>query len=224
MGAQITRVLRSKQQARASYDRMSQWYDLLADPSERKYRELGLQKLNVQPGETVLEIGFGTGHSLLDLAQRAGLSGHVDGIDLSMGMCRVAGARIACTGPSRAPIHLACADATALPYPARSFDALFMSFTLELFDTPEIPHVLGECKRVLCDEGRLCAVSLAKRRGGVVVRLYEWLHEVMPAYVDCRPIYVRAALQEAGFAIRDATQTLMWGLPVDVVLAQTGSP
>jgi ubiquinone/menaquinone biosynthesis C-methylase UbiE len=224
MDAQITRVSRSKQQARASYDSMSRWYDLLAEPSEREYRELGLQKLDVQPGEAVLEIGFGTGHSLLDLAQRAGPSGRVDGIDLSMGMCRVAGAQIAGTDPSQAPIHLACADAAALPYPARSFDALFMSFTLELFDTPEIPHVLGECKRVLCDGGRLCAVSLAKRKGSVVVRLYEWLHEIMPAYVDCRPIYVRAALQEAGFAICDATQTLMWGLPVDVVLAQPGSP
>ena len=75
--APISRVTRPREAASASYDRMSGWYDLLARPSEKKYTELGLRMLSVQEGETVLEIGFGTGHAIVALAQSVGESGGV---------------------------------------------------------------------------------------------------------------------------------------------------
>lgn len=39
-----------------------------------------------------------------------------------------------------------------------------MSFTLELFDTPEISKVLAETKRVLKENGRLGGCSYFERR------------------------------------------------------------
>jgi ubiquinone/menaquinone biosynthesis C-methylase UbiE len=222
---ELSRVLRSKEAARASYDRLSRWYDALAGGSEKRLTEIGLQKLKVKEGETVLEIGFGTGHALVALAHPVGQSGKVYGIDLSEGMFRIARDRLDKAGLLNR-VELRRGDAIGLPFDADFFDVIFMSFTLELFDTPEIPALLGECYRVLREGGRMGVVAMSKReRPNWPTRLYEWAHRALPNYVDCRPIPVRQVLGEAGFHLVDSADLSVWGLPVDVVVAekQTGS-
>ncbi|MBM3123475.1 MAG: methyltransferase domain-containing protein [Chloroflexi bacterium] len=214
---EISRVTPSKTAAQAAYDRMSRWYDWLAAGAERRLTSLGLHKLDVQKGEKVLEIGCGTGHALVELAKAAGEPGLVCGIDISQGMINVAGDRLKAIGLADR-VELTCGDATQLTYEEDFFDAIFMGFVLELFDTPEIPPLLAECRRALRQGGRLCVVALA-RRDRSAVRLYEWFHRRLPSYVDCRPIYARQSIQSAGFDLLDSTEGKMWGLPVEIVLA-----
>jgi demethylmenaquinone methyltransferase/2-methoxy-6-polyprenyl-1,4-benzoquinol methylase len=93
-----------------------------------------------------------------------------------------------------------------------------MSFTLELFDIPEIPEVLRQCRRILRSNGRLAVVTLVKtEQPNFAERTYEWFHAKMPISVDCRPIPAQAVLQEAGFEIVDVISEKMWGLPVAII-------
>jgi ubiquinone/menaquinone biosynthesis C-methylase UbiE len=218
----MTRVRRSKEEARVAYDRMSRWYDLLAGSSERKHVDAGLRKMNVHKGERILEIGFGTGHALVSLARSVGPPGQVYGLDISEGMAQEARRKLE-SGALRDDAGLICGDGARLPLTNGAVDGVFMSFALELFDTPQIPLVLYECSRVLREDGRLVVVSLAKReKGNMPVRVYEWVHECMPRYVDCRPIPVESVMERAGFEVVEVERRSMWGLPVDIALAKTG--
>jgi demethylmenaquinone methyltransferase/2-methoxy-6-polyprenyl-1,4-benzoquinol methylase len=193
---------------------------LLAGSSEKTFIKLGLKKLGFTPGEKALEIGFGTGYAILSMANSVGKNGKIYGIDISEGMYTLTKQRIEKAGLEDL-VELKTGDATRLPFEAGFFDAVFISFTLELFDTPDIHTVLQECKRVLKNNGRICIMAMAqKEKPGFAIRLYEWAHKRFPVAVDCRPIYTKEALVEAGFQIIDELEKSMWGLPVDIILAK----
>jgi ubiquinone/menaquinone biosynthesis C-methylase UbiE len=215
--ADILRVLRTKNQAKVFYNRISRVYDLLADRNEAPIRSAALDLLRLAPGERVLEIGFGTGHVLLALAGTVGPSGKILGIDLSDQMVRRSQRDLSAAGLLER-CELRCGDASELPYAAESLDAAFMSFTLELFDTPEIPQVLSECRRVLRPGGRLVVAGVSREEpGNLWLRVFEWMHVHFPRFVDCRPIYVRRTLEAAGFQIGKSLRMRMW-IPVEIVL------
>lgn len=218
----ISRVTRSKDAARVHYDRLSRGYDVLAGFWERQFREFGLRQLGAMESDVILEIGFGTGRGLVFLGS-SGRSGHIFGVDISKGMCRQARKRIQKAGLSKR-IRLTLGDGARLPFKNDRFDAVFLSFTLELFDTPEIPDVLSECARVLREGKRLCVVALSKKRmSDGVVRAYEWAHRIFPRSLDCRPIFTQETVQKAGFHILDVTLIKNLGLPVEIVIARKGS-
>ncbi len=187
--------------------------------------DMGLHGLAVREGEAALEIGVGTGHGILALAQAVNGSGRVYGIDLSQGMLDITRSRVARAGPDNR-VHLCLGDAAHLPFGGDSMDAVLMSFTLELFDTPEIPVILQECWRALRPAGCIVAVAMSGRGGdGWTLRLYEWANQRWPSYLDCRPIDAQEALQGAGFVVAELTLVTMCGLPVEIVLAhKAGEP
>jgi demethylmenaquinone methyltransferase/2-methoxy-6-polyprenyl-1,4-benzoquinol methylase len=214
----VLRVFNTRDETRRYYDRIAKIYDMMADASEAPARNEGLKLLAIQAGEKVLEVGFGTGHCLVDIAKLVGPSGKVYGIDIADAMVEMGRQNLVKAGlADRA--ELTCGDGHTLPYQAGSMDALFMSFTLELFDTPDLPKFLGECQRVLKPGGRIGVVGMSKEGGkGIVFELYEWTHKHFPNFVDCRPIFVARALEEAGFRVTAKENRTIW-VPVEMVVA-----
>lgn len=212
----VLRVLQTREETRTFYNKIARIYDKLAERSEAPVRRAGLEMLNAQEGQHILEIGFGTGHSLIELARSVGPAGKVFGIDISEKMTDISRKLAENEGWDKR-VELTCGDASHLPYESGSLDGVFMSFTLELFDTPEIPLVLSECKRVLKSGGRIVIVGMSRvMPHGLVMEMFEWTHKHFPNYFDCRPIMVRQALEDAGFEICDTKIMKMW-INVEIV-------
>jgi ubiquinone/menaquinone biosynthesis C-methylase UbiE len=210
----ILRVFQSKEETKAFYNKIAKVYDLLSERSEQPMRAAGLEKLAVRPGESVLE-----------LAKSVGPTGKVFGVDIAEKMVATAQHTLAKEDLALGKedladrVQLDCDDAAHLPYRDETIDAVIMNFTLELFDTPEIPRVLAECRRVLRPGGRIVVVGLSKEgKQGLVIRAFEWTHRHFPNLMDCRPIFVGRALQSAGFHVEESMVEHMW-VPVEIVLA-----
>ena len=206
---------------RAFYDRISHVYDWLSDSNEGPARRAGVDALDVRPGERVLELGFGTGNEILDLAAAVGPTGSVAGIDVSEGMKAVAQKKLDGANPA-APVELTVGDARKLPYPDASFDAVYTSFTLELFAEADVPVVLAEVKRVLKPGGRVGVVSMATVKSGqhasALENTYVWMHRHFPHIVDCRPIDTEGVISAAGFSVGTVQEREIWTMPVRVVV------
>ncbi len=208
--------------ARAFYDRISRVYDILADADEHESRERGLELLAPAEGEHILEIGFGTGQALVRLGQAVGSAGRVSGIDISEGMAQVARQRLTEAGIDDR-VELRVGVAPPLPWPDASFNAVTMSFTLELFPDGVIFELLGDVQRVLRPGGRLGIVSMAVGPRGepesALTHTYNWLHRHFPHIVDCRPIDVLARLRAADFKPDRVVEISIWTLPVVALVA-----
>jgi demethylmenaquinone methyltransferase / 2-methoxy-6-polyprenyl-1,4-benzoquinol methylase len=181
-----------------NYDRLSRWYDLLAEPSKRSLREAALKKLDIKPGESVLDIGSGTGQALITMARALQPKAYNYGLDISEGMNQVAKGKINETNLLER-ISLVTGGSVNLPFQQSFFNAILMSFTLELFSTYEISLVLKECQRVLQFEAKICVVGLNRvENPGLVLRIYEYLHRQFSHIMDLR-IFASSILPHYGF-------------------------
>jgi ubiquinone/menaquinone biosynthesis C-methylase UbiE len=214
-----------REAARAFYNRISSAYDLLADADEHAARERSLALLGLHPGESVLEIGFGTGKSLVRLANAVGPTGRVSGMDISEGMKQRADERIKAGAPE-AVVDLRVAPAPPLPWPDAHFDAVTLAFTLELFPEGDQRRLLAEIQRVLKPGGRVSVACMATSRPGeaesLLERTYQWMHRHFPHIVDCRPIDAAALFRANGFLVKTEERLTIWTMPVTVVLAVPG--
>lgn len=210
------------QSARSFYDRISHAYDLISDAGEGAARNKGIELLDVQPGERVLDIGYGTGSAVVELANRTGQGGQVCGVDISSGMQKMAQKKID-EGGLDADVELQVGSATDLPYADDTFDAVYMSFTLELFPEDDIRRVLAEIRRVLKADGRLGVVAMATVRDGdkdsMLEKTYKWTHRHFPHIVDCRPIDLEGCITAAGYEMTADHRMDIFTMPVAAVVA-----
>jgi ubiquinone/menaquinone biosynthesis C-methylase UbiE len=107
--------------------------------------------LELAPTDHVLELGFGHGHNVLEIA-RAAPDGLVAGIDHSAEMHALASALCRLLVAS-GRVCLSCADSGDLPYGDAAFDKAIAVHTLYFW--PDPVRQLAELRRVLRRGGRL---------------------------------------------------------------------
>ena len=118
--------------------------------------------LNIQPGDHLLEIGFGPGVST-QLASEKANKGFVAGIDHSQTMVQLASQRNA-TAIQAGLMELKQGEVSALPYPDQSFDLAFSLHSIYFWHNPV--DCLKEIKRVLKPDGLLAITILPKDKWG----------------------------------------------------------
>jgi ubiquinone/menaquinone biosynthesis C-methylase UbiE len=106
----------------------------------------------VQSGETVLDVGCGTGTLLLDMARQVGATGRVAGVDPSQEQIARACAKAARRG---LPIEFQVGVIEQLPFPEQTFDLVFSTLMMHHLPAPLKRQGLVEIARVLKPGGRL---------------------------------------------------------------------
>jgi ubiquinone/menaquinone biosynthesis C-methylase UbiE len=217
--SEARRPKRSRPSAPQLYDRISGLYDRLFDPFEGPLRDEALRWLEAGRGERIVELGVGTGRALRPLAERVGRLGSVVGMDLARSMLARATRRVA-KSPIGASVLLVRARIPPIPLAPASCDAVFMAFTLELFDPPQAEWILTEIRRALRPAGRLVVASLSQSpHPGWMERAYVMGHRWAPRLLDCAPIDLDGLLRQAGYDVRRAERRSLAGIPVRLALA-----
>jgi ubiquinone/menaquinone biosynthesis C-methylase UbiE len=142
-------------------------YDLLVAAltlgRERKFRERLLMPAELMPGESVLDIGCGTGSLALVAARQVGATGRVHGIDPSPEMIDRARSK---ARRAAVKVDFEVAWAQSLPFPDTSFDVVLSTVMLHHIPRAGRAEVLREVRRVLKPTGRLVAIDFGMDPGG----------------------------------------------------------
>jgi ubiquinone/menaquinone biosynthesis C-methylase UbiE len=156
--------------------------------------DLVLETLQLQPGDRILEIGFGGG-DLMQKLVATGKPARVVGVERSPEALKLCQRRFR-SAIDRGTVALHLANAEALPFPEAQFHQVCTVNTLYFW--PDAPQVLAECRRVLQPGGRLVIGYASK----VYLEQQQLLAHGFTAY---EPAEVEALLEAAGFAAATTT-------------------
>ena len=128
-------------------------HDALMEAMLQPLGESVMDTLAPQPGEHVLDIGCGCGHTSLSLADRVGAEGSVTGIDISAPMLAVASQLAAERNAEHTSIQFLEADAQTHTFEPERYDVVFSRFGVMFFEDPIA--AFANIRSVLRASGRL---------------------------------------------------------------------
>jgi len=176
----------------------------------------GLQVVAVRDGETVLDIGVGTGRALPVLLS-ANPNGATWGVDATPAMLHRARRRVAAFPAGTA--GLVDGDATSLPMPDGTVDVIFSSYLLDTMPFERRLRAVREMRRVLRPSGRLVTITMAPPRT-LAGRLWALLADRVPLLLGhARPVAMAPVLQRVGFQVVQREHVSQRGFPSEIVKA-----
>ncbi|GIP32388.1 demethylmenaquinone methyltransferase [Paenibacillus sp. J2TS4] len=193
------------------YDLMN---SILSFNRHKYWRKFTMQKMNVQTGNSAIDICCGTCDWTISLAEASG-TGDIVGLDFSQNMLDYGAYKIDKLGMDK-QISLVHGNAMKLPYDDNTFDYATIGFALR--NVPDFRQVLKEMQRVVKPGGQVVSLELSKPTwqpfkaiyffyfqyilpllGKLIVKKYEqykWLPESLAHFPDHKQL--AAIFEEIG--------------------------
>lgn len=177
--------------AAARYDFLV-WLALLGQ--EKAFRDKILRLARLKQGESVMDVGCGTGSLAIAAKRQVGSTGAVHGIDASPEMIARASKKA-----RRAGLDIAFKNAFAqsLPFPDAQFDVVLTTLMLHHLPNRARQELAVEMRRVLKPDGRMLAVDF----GGMAREKKSVLDHFHRRHGHVNFSDIIAILQEAGLEI-----------------------
>ena len=141
---------------RSAYRRLAPVYDWVFGPSLEKGRRTALRAVDARPGDSVLEVGVGTGLSLHHWPSEC----RVTGIDLSPEMLERATKLSQRRGLKN--VKLCAMDAQNMDFPDNHFDKITAMYVVSVVDDPDV--LMQEILRVAKPGARVVIINHFEHR------------------------------------------------------------
>jgi demethylmenaquinone methyltransferase/2-methoxy-6-polyprenyl-1,4-benzoquinol methylase len=163
------------------FDRIAGRYDamnsVMTAGLHHRWRQRAVDRAELGPGDSALDVCCGTGDLTLELAGRVAPDGRAIGCDFSEPMLDLAREKAAGRGADG--VRFEWADALQLPYDAARFDAVTVGFGVRNF--ADLDRGLREMARVLRPGGRLIILEITQPRRPPLATFYSlWFDRVVP--------------------------------------------
>ncbi|MVF23713.1 methyltransferase domain-containing protein [Methylocaldum sp. BRCS4] len=145
----------AKARAMATYNAAADHFDHPANTFWDRFGRTTIEALDLQPGQTVLDVCCGTGASAIPAAHQVGPEGRVLGVDLAENLLQLATTKATRAGLTN--IEFRAGDFLSLGLADHDFDAVVCVFGI--FFVPDMPGAVRELWRLVRPGGRLALTT-----------------------------------------------------------------
>ncbi|MFD1357991.1 demethylmenaquinone methyltransferase [Fictibacillus halophilus] len=176
-------MLSKEERVHSVFEKISDQYDYMNDlisfKQHNRWRNDTMKRLSVKPGDNCLDVCCGTGEWTFALAEAAGESGHVTGLDFSENMLKVGREKLKKRSlPQVAFIH---GNAMELPFGDNTFDVVTIGFGLR--NVPDYFQALKEMARVVKPGGRVVCLETSHPTVPIFKQIFKFYFTyIMPVF------------------------------------------